>query len=277
MGDELASYNFIRPRFLASWLAGALDYLVPRMGNRIIAISDDLATFLEGQGIDRSRIHAIPLGIDMTPFEGQDRRAAREKHGIPEGPVVMYTGVLDPFQRIDYLLQAMGMVVREFPKARLVLVTNIAREEDVEECRRLARELGFEDRLDIFREIPFEEVPAFLSIADVTVVSRPSCPGFPVKLLNYMAARKPIVVFEGSAKGLRDGANAVVVPDHDWGALGRGILSVLEDGELADRLARSGHEWARQNYSWPVLAGKIESVYQDVVAPRKSRLLSKGL
>jgi glycosyltransferase involved in cell wall biosynthesis len=268
MSDELPSYNFIRPRFLAVKLAKALDYFVPRMAERIISISDDLATFLEEQKIGRDRIEVIPLGIDMTPFEIRDASSARSRYALPEGPVVMYTGVLDPFQRIDYLIRAMGLVVKEFPRARLVLVTNIARPEDVDECKRVARDLGFEDRVDVFLEVPFEEVPAFLSMADVTVVSRPACPGFPVKLLNYMAASKPIVVFHGSAKGLRDRENAIVVPDHDWEGIGRGILAILKDREFADRLGRNGHAWARDNYSWPVLAGKIESLYYELVEPR---------
>jgi glycosyltransferase involved in cell wall biosynthesis len=206
----------------------------------------------------------------MTPFEIRDASSARSRYHLPEGPVVMYTGVLDPFQRIDYLIRAMGLVVKEFPRARLVLVTNIARPEDVEECKRVARELGFEDRVDVFLEVPFQEVPLFLALADVTVVSRPACPGFPVKLLNYMAASKPIVVFHGSAKGLRDRENAIVVPDHDWEGIGRGILAILKDREFADRLARNGHAWARDNYSWPVLAGKIESLYYELVDPSAS-------
>src|SRR4030095_3468294 len=121
--------------FVAVQLAKALDYFVPRMADRIISISDDLATFLQDQNIQRDRLAVIPLGIDMTPFEIRDASSARARYPLPEGPVVMYTGVLDPFQRIDYLIRAMGLVVREFPRARLVLVTNIARPEDVEECK----------------------------------------------------------------------------------------------------------------------------------------------
>ena len=36
---------------------------------------------------------------------------------------------------------------------------------------------------------------------------RPSSPGFPVKLLNYMSARRPVVAAAGSAKCVTDGVN----------------------------------------------------------------------
>ncbi len=99
------------------------------------------------------------------------------------------------------------------------------------------------------------------------MVPRPQCPGFPVKLLNYMAAGKPIVVFEGSAKGLQHLHSALVVPDHDWQALGHGMLTLLQDPALAHRLGHSARRWAHEHLAWPTLAAKIENVYYELLEP----------
>ena len=64
----------------------------------------------------------------------------------------------------------------------------------------------------------------FLAAADVTVVRRPRCPGFLIKLLDHMAAGKPrIVVFEDRPRCSDTAQCPVVVPDHDWQALGHGM------------------------------------------------------
>jgi glycosyltransferase involved in cell wall biosynthesis len=270
MSDELPAYNFLKPQWLATWLAQRLDQWVPRLADRVIAISDELGVFLRGRGVRSDHLHVIPLGVDSRPFqdipEGQ-RQALRARHGIGDGPLVMYTGILDRFQRIDYLLQAMRIVVDRLPEARLLLVTNVATAEDLQECRRMITALDLERHVDIVMHQSFAEIPIFLAAADVTVVPRPHCPGFPVKLLNYMAAGKPIVVFAGSAKGLQHLHSALLVPDHDWQALGYGMLTLLQDPALARTLGYNARQWANEHLAWPTLAEKIEHVYYELLEP----------
>ena len=265
MIDELPSYNFFKPKVVAFWLARFLDYWVPRMADRIISISEELALFLRGQGIRSERIHVVPLGVDSTHFDGRDRSVVRKQYQIGESRVVMYTGILDRFQRVDYLLQGMRIVVDQIHDAQLFIVANVAREEDIQACGSLIRELGLQDHVRIITHKSFEEIPLFLAAADVAVVPRPNCPGFPVKLLNYMAAGKAIVVFEGSSKGLQQMRQAILVKDHDWEALGRAIVSLLEDRGMAETLGRNAREWVTEHFSWSSLTRKIEDVYCEVL------------
>ena len=270
MSDELPTYNFLKPQRLAAWLARRLDQCVPRLADRVIAISDELGRFLRGRGVRSDHLHVIPLGVDGGAFqdipEGQCQ-ALRARHGIDDRPLVMYTGILDRFQRLDYLLQGMRIVVDRLPEARLLLVANVATAEDLQECRRMIATLDLERHVAIVIRRSFAEIPLFLAAADVTVVPRPQCPGFPVKLLNYMAAGKPIVVFEGSAKGLQHLHSALVVPDHDWQALGYGMLTLLQDPALARSLGYNARQWAHEHLSWPTLAEKIENVYYELLEP----------
>jgi 1,2-diacylglycerol 3-alpha-glucosyltransferase len=267
MIDELGSYSFIRPRWLADALARALDWLVPRLPSAIIALSTDLERFLEERGIRRERIHVIPLGIDVRAFAGADGEAARTRLGVGRAPLVLYTGILDRLQRVDYLLRAMTVVAAAVPEARLVLVANVLQAEDLARCRALAQELGLADRAIFVGSESFADIPPYMAAADVTVVPRPHCPGFPVKLLNSLAAGRPVVVFQGSAKGLRDGEAALVVPDHDWQAMGEAIVRVLKDESLSRRLSEGARRWVDQHYAWPLLAQRTIDVYRRV-APR---------
>jgi 1,2-diacylglycerol 3-alpha-glucosyltransferase len=277
MGDELPTYNFFKTKFLAVVLAKLLDFVVPRMADHIIAISDDLINLLRAQGIRPDRIEMIPLGIDSEQFIGQDPSVVRERLGIGARPLVVYTGILDRLQRIDYLLRSMQIVMEKVPDARLLLVATIAKEEDLQDCRKRVRQLGLENHVDLVQNVPFEEVPLFLAAADVTVVCRPRCPGFPVKLLNYMAAGKPIVAFEGSAKCLQHLRNAVVVRDHDWQGLGRAIATLLQDRAFGARLGENAREWVNSHLAWPTISRQIVGVYYDVLerhGHKSSRLVS---
>jgi glycosyltransferase involved in cell wall biosynthesis len=266
MSDELESYDFIRPRFLARALARLLDYWVPRLVDRIVAVSDDMRRFLLERGIDGRRIQLIPLGVDPELFARCDPAVMRRRYHASDGPLIMYTGILEPLQRVDYLLKAMTLVTRQRPDARLLLVVNLARDEQVRECEASIRSLGLESHARIVRSDSFDEIPMYLAAADITVVPRPRCPGFPVKLLNYMAARKPVVLFEGSAKGLAHLEEAYVVEDHDWEGLGRGILCLAENPDTAERLARNAYQRVVRDYAWPAPAERTIELYRDVLS-----------
>ncbi len=266
MSDELPTYGFIRPKILAAWLGKFLDCWVPRMADQIIAISDDLALFLQAHGIRSERIHVIPLGVEGRSFDGQDRSIARTRYNLNQNPLVIYTGTLDRFQRVDYLIRAMKIVTDKIHNARLLIVANLVKAGDLENCHRIIQELGLEGRVEIAKNGSFEEIPLFLAAADVAVVCRPNTPGFPVKLLNYMASGRPIVVFKGSAKGLQHLQSAFVVEDHDWQGLAQGIITLLQNPVLAQMLGHNALRRVTEDLCWPVLVEKIEKVYYSVLA-----------
>jgi 1,2-diacylglycerol 3-alpha-glucosyltransferase len=264
MSDELASYGVL-PAPLARRVAASLDRWVPRRADAVVCISEELSAAVRAAGVPAERVATIPLGISPGQFSARsDAKAARARLGLGEGPLAVYTGTLDRFQRIDYLLRAMRCVIERLPAARLVIAGGVTRDSDIAECRRLMGELGLERHVELRTGTTFADVPAFLAAADVAVAPRPACPGVPVKLLNYMAAGTPIVTFEGSAKGLVHGQSALLAPDHDWAALGSAMLALLDDPALAVRLGDAARAWAEVNLGWPALATRLEAVYRGL-------------
>ncbi|MBI4635611.1 MAG: glycosyltransferase family 4 protein [Candidatus Rokubacteria bacterium] len=263
MQDELPGY--LRPRSVAAGLARLLDAWVPRGADEVIVLSEELRAFLTARGVRADRITHVPAGVYPEMFAAADPTELRRRLGLGDAPLVMYTGSLAPFQRVDYLVRAMARVTAEIPAARLVLGVNVATEDELAHVRDLTRQAGVEDRLVIEQAMTLEELPTLIAAADVTVVPRPSCPGFPVKLLNYMAARKPIVAFRGSAKGLGHLEQAFLAEDHDWEGLAAGITTLLKDRSLAARLGAQAHAAIIGTFDWPSLAAKTESVYAKLL------------
>jgi len=178
----------------------------------------------------------------------------------------MYTGVLNAFQRIDYLLRAFAVVLKEQPDALLLMVSPLISEFHEREHRRLADELGISDAVVWIAPHSLDDLPSYLALATVTTISRPECPGHPVKLLNYMAAGKPIACFAGSAKGVRHLHDAFIVPNHDWEALGKGIIILLKDRALAAKLGANARATVLANFDWRQICAKIECIYDRLLA-----------
>ncbi len=264
MIDELPTYKTVMPKWFASWLAKALDYWVPRMATKIVAISDPIEEFVLAKGIREERITKIPMGVDPSIFKNREGGKIRAEYGLGDRPLVMYAGLMNRFQRIDYLLEGMAEVRKTRPDARLMLVTNYIEPEDQEDCDRLLDKYDLRSSVVITEPQPFERVPDFLAAADVCVVSRPDCPGVPIKLLNYMAAGRPVVVPSGSSMNLTHRHDAYVVPDNDGRAIGRGVLELLEDEDLREGMGRNASATLDVTFGLGAICDRIGELYADL-------------
>jgi 1,2-diacylglycerol 3-alpha-glucosyltransferase len=265
MSDELAGYRFIRPAWLARAIAHGLDWFVPIFPDHITAVSPELKQWFIERGTARKKVDMVPAGIVPEKFDNADPEKIRRRHPINGRAIVMYTGVLNAFQRIDYLLRAFAVVSKQLPDTLLMMVSALVSESHQREHKKLADQLGISEAIMWIAPHSLEDLPSYLAVATVTVISRPECPGHPVKLLNYMLAGKPIVCFEGAAKGLRHLHDAFIVPNHDCEALGNGIITLLKDRELAARLGANARTTAIRDFDWRGICQRIEHIYDKLL------------
>jgi 1,2-diacylglycerol 3-alpha-glucosyltransferase len=261
MLDELHTYGFIKPAFLANWLATMLDTLMPLFPDHIITITPELNDWYVRRGVKKDRLTMIPLGVKPAMFAGADPRELLQRYSVGSRPVVMYTGINSAFQRVDYLLRAFTIVLKSEPSALLMIVSPLRNEPNCQANVDLAKSLGISESVLFIGPHELKELPNYLAMASVTVVPRPECPGHPVKLLNYMMSAKPIVCFAGSAKGVRHLHDALIVPDHEWEKMGEAIVTLIKDPALAKMLGKNAQETVLNNFDWKILAKKVELIY----------------
>ncbi|HTY55863.1 MAG TPA: glycosyltransferase family 4 protein [Candidatus Binataceae bacterium] len=266
MADELPTYGFIKPAFLAGPIARFLDRIVTRIPDYFITVTKNLGDALQQRGAPAGRITFVACGVKTAMFDGSNGEALRARHEVGQRPVVMYTGINSPFQRIDHLLRAFSLTLQAEPTALLMVVSPLKHDPDLAPNRELAESLGISQSVRWIEGQTLAELPDYLAMANVTAISRPEVPGHPIKLLNYMAAAKPIVCFEGAAKGVRHMKEAYVVPDHDWQALGRGIVALMRNPELATRLGQRAKQVVARDFDWSRLCAKVEHIYDGLMA-----------
>jgi 1,2-diacylglycerol 3-alpha-glucosyltransferase len=262
MSDELHLYKSWCPSFLVRWIAQLLDYLVMVWPDGFIANTNELREAMLAQGVSPDRIAVVPTSVDLQMFAKPIDDQLRAKYNIGNRPVVMYTGINSPIQRLDYLLSAFSLMHQEFPEAILMVVSPLEHDPDLQPNQLLAAQLGIDSHVIWVEGHKLSELPDFLALASVTVISRPNSPGHPVKLLNYMAAAKPIVCPVGAAKGVRHMHDAFLTHDHDWRHLAEGIVTLLRDRALAERLGTNARITVKRDFDCDALCAPIEGMYQ---------------
>ncbi len=269
MADELASFDFIRPKWAANALARFLDAIVPRIGDRCIPHSQALATFFHQRGLQARTEPVINFGINLERPPAAAPGDVRERYGL-KGPVVLYAGVMDKFQRLDLLLEAMVHVVQKFPEARLLMVVTIPSPRNEARVRDQARALGIAEQVVLTEPLALAGVRACLEACDVAVIPRPQAPGFPIKLLNYMLAVKPCVMFASSASGLVDRKHALLVGEDTGAALARGMMELLGSAPLRAELGRNAYEFLLEHHDRRRTAEQVCAAYRRTIEARRN-------
>lgn len=254
LAGELPHYRIGLPHWFKRSIGTLLDRRLPGRAAHTIAVSESIRDSLVRRGALRAEhVSVIPNGVEWRRFAAQPRRSA-------PGQTLIFTGNLSAYQGVDLMLEAFAKLLRMRPSARLRIVTD----SPSAAVERRARELGVRPALDL-RAASFDEQPALLAEADVALNPRVDCDGIPQKLLNYMAAGKPIVSFDGSAVHLEHERTGLRVADGDTQAMAAAIDRVLSDRELAERIGAAAREQARREFSWERAAQRVEEVYARVV------------
>jgi glycosyltransferase involved in cell wall biosynthesis len=266
MSDELPLYKFFRLAFVAQWTARLLDSLVTWAPDAFIAITNDLREALLTRGVPPDRICVVPCGVDLAMFENANCGRLRIQYEIGERPVIMYTGINSLIQRLDYLLMAFSVVRQRFPDALLMMISPLEHDPDLPTNRSLADKLGVGRDVVWVEGHKLTELPDYLALASVAVISRPDMPGHPIKLLNYMAASRPIVCSMGAAKGVRHLHDAFLTRDHDWEDLANGIITLLKDRAFAEKLGANARNTVMQDFDCDALCIPVESMYKFLIS-----------
>ena len=258
--SELPFYPLGLPLRAKQFIAAASDRHLPGVADHVFTVTERIRDRLLRLGALREEgVSVIPNGVESHFFDGHKERA-KSTNG---SPTLIFTGNLAPYQGIDLMLQALRKVLDRRSDVRLKIVT----ESSFEHYDALARELGITGSIDLVLA-PFDEIPGLLAGAAVAVNPRTDCDGIPVKLLNYMAAGKPVVSFAGSAPGLRHRETGWLVPDGDVDGFAEGALTLLANVELADALGRNAKLFVEAQHSWERSAEMAEGIYRRLIGER---------
>lgn len=220
----------------------------------VTTISESLKEELVAAGFAEEKLVVLRDAVDLRNYAKPISRAeARKQTGLPDNKqLVIYTGSFLPNRGVDVLVRA----APELGDAEVVLVggpPDLQAELILEAKRVGATNIRF------IGQVRPSEVPAYQQAADVLVVPQLDPQGHsPLKLAEYMAAGRPIVVSDllPLREVIVDGETAVLVTPGDSGSLAKGIRRVLSNDELGEQLAGAAQKEV-QEWTWERRAASV--------------------
>jgi phosphatidylinositol alpha-1,6-mannosyltransferase len=204
----------------------------------------------------------IPCGVDLHRFiPNLDAADIRERLGLnAETSVLFSMQRLAPVKRVDILIRAMPRILRNHPRAVLVVGGTGPSRPGLES---LVRETGLAQSVRFTGYIADLELPRYYAMADVFVFHT-TYETFGVVLAEAMAAGKPIVSVRSTAipDVISDGTTGILARPLDPDDLAEKVCLLLDSPSERERLGRNARVWAEENLGWDPIANQYESVLE---------------
>lgn len=174
-----------------------------READGVIVLSNKIKSFLEEGGYLgkntalKSDITAIPCCADLIKFKRSKSSSLREKYGLRDKFIFLYTGSLGTWYMAGEMLDFFICAKKVIPSAHFMFLINTGREILEEECKDKKIDLN-----DItIDKVDFKDMPDFISIADAGIFFIKPClskeSSCPTKFAEYLACELPVIINRG--------------------------------------------------------------------------------
>ena len=260
-------------------VARRLESYVLSRADAVVTICDLLKKELQPRASRPENVHVVANGVDAQAFVPQAADdTLKARWGLAGKEVILYAGTFQPYEGLDLLVRAIGILARSNPSAHLVIVGGSAGfahgtgsvSEEERELLGVVRETGVADRVTFTGRIPHAEVKNMYAIADVVAyprrLTRTTALTTPLKPLEAMAMAKPVVVSDVAPmlELVRDGQTGVVFRAGDVLDLASKLGKLLRNSALREQLGQGAREWVLRERQWPDLISRYRDVYQSV-------------
>jgi len=205
--------------------------------------------------------HIIPNGVDTTRFRPDVPAAECLRDGRP---TILFVGRLDIRKGLPVLVRAMGQVLTAYPSARLVIVGSGPQRPSIQ---RLCTSLGIEPSVRFMGRVSHQDLPGYYSGCTIFVAPALSGEAMGIVLIEALASGRPVVASDipGYNEVITNGRDGILVPANNPAALAQALIQLLDSPALRERLGQLARARAA-DYAWPLVAERIERVYQAVVS-----------
>lgn len=231
--------------------ASRMESWICRQATQTIVVSTPLKRYLESIGVPEGKCIVMPNGVDPDRFTPRDKDAVLcNELGISgDDFVVGFTGILRPWHGLDLLLEAFASMVKKGHKAFLLIVGDGPHRKPLE---KRAAELGLGRALCITGRVPHAKVPEYVSLFDVAVSPRATFYASPMKVIEYMALGKPVVVpaTPNFLDIIDERAEGITFEDGNAAALEQALVCLCQEPELRRQLGVRARQKVERRLNW---------------------------
>ncbi len=269
-----------------SEIVSHLEWAMGQAADWIITVSHAMRDDLIRHGWTKTKISVVWNGVDPEKYNPErcnpeEVQKIREKYGVrSDEQMVLFLGRLTWVKGVRNLVQAMPLILKEYPKTKLVILGKGEEQHDIVET---ASRLGVENNVRCcFEFVPEKERILHYAASDLCVFPSTYEP-FGIVSLEAMSMAKPIVVGASGVVGFKEQVissgheqTGVHVNGNNPEDIAWGIKLVLSDRERAKKWGENGRRRVLQYFTWRKAAEQTLQIYQNLQKDKNIDTCLKG-
>ena len=193
----------------------------------------------------KTKVVPISSGIDLRNFTPEgDTRQVREKYGIPNKPVLLFVGRLDPEKNIEEILNAVAVAVKK-NDIYFVVVGRGMRKSALE---RHANKLGISDRVIFTGFVPNEDLPYIYKLSRCFIISSVA-ELLSLGVLQGMASGLPVIAVRMGAlvELVHDGVNGYLYEAGDIDMMVQSIIRIFSMNDIYKHMSEKSLQFSHDH------------------------------
>lgn len=253
----------------------AIGFYEPLLGRRILrrafrvgAVSRAHIESSRAAGVvPPERVVEIPNGVDTELFHPRTKdHDLVKRYGLAGKTVALFVGNLQPFKRLDLLIEAIAAI--DDPDLVLLVVGGGYGED---RYKAQVRDLGIGHRV-VFAgpKNPEEDLPAHYALGDFLVLPSTHSESFGLVVLEAMASGKPAIVssLPGPAALVEDRRDGLIARAGNLRDLIDKMRELVSDREQREAMGKNALEKVMALYRWDRIGETLEAVLLEVADNR---------
>lgn len=248
--------------------ATQLELACYHRAQKIIVVSKGIRKNIVKRNIPEEKIALVENGAntELFHFHPLERERLRSEFGYSDRFICIYAGILGLAQGLETILEA-ARLLKGDPVFHFILLGEGPKKADL----MLLKEKLELSNVTFMQEVPREEVPKLLSMADTAVVPLKKRTVFqgaiPSKMFDAWACELPVILSaEGEAQELLEKAQAgICVPPENPYEVAKALITLRNNSDERIRMGKRGREFTKQYYSRQALAQRLIHILQNTL------------
>jgi glycosyltransferase involved in cell wall biosynthesis len=241
----------------------------------VICCSDYMANQISSAfNMQNERLHVIPNGVNVAKFDGKANTLPIKRRYAKNGErIVCFVGRLVHEKGVHVLIGAVPKVLEAMPNVNFVIVGEGGMKDYL---AAEAWNFGVADHVFFTGFVDEETLISIYRASDAAVFPSLYEP-FGIAALEAMAAGTPVIVTDtgGLAEIVQHEKTGIKVYVDNSDSLAWGILKVLKNPDVADRIRENAYQKLLREYDWNRIAERTMKVYDLALkaAPKPAAIL----